>query len=123
MPDVADGMALLSLLQETLNRWDHPAVPQVCMLGLREQLCTAQHLSPIGLIKGELFFLSWWLRDLCAMQETQVPYLGGRSPGKGNGEPTLVFLPWKTSHGQRGAWWTAVHGGHKGIRRQTELND
>ena len=35
------------------------------------------------------------------MQKTQVQFPGsGRSPGEGNGLPTLVFLPGE-SHGQR----------------------
>ena len=45
------------------------------------------------------------------MQETQVQYVSGRSPGEGNGYP-LQYACLKNSM-DRAAWWATVHGGHR----------
>ena len=76
------------------------------------------------------------LKNLPAMQETQVPSLGQEDPLEKEWQPTLVFLPGE-SHGQRslvgysprdseliqswfrGAWWATVHG----IQSWTKLSD
>ena len=44
-----------------------------------------------------------------AKKETWVRSLGREAPWRRKWQPTAVFLPEK-SHGQRGAWWAAVHG-------------
>ena len=95
------------------------------MLGLQEQLCTAQHLSPVGLIKGELFFSFPGGSDgkefVCNAGDSGSIPGSGRSPGEGNGKPTAVFLPGE-SHGQRClvdcSPWRSQR-----VRRQTRLSD
>ena len=52
------------------------------------------------------------VKNLCAMQETQVPSLGREDLlGKEMANP-LQYSCLENPMG-RGAWWTAVHGGHK----------
>ena len=49
------------------------------------------------------------VKNLPAMQETQVQFLGsGRSPGEGNGNP-LQYSHLENSM-DRGAWQATVHG-------------
>ena len=48
------------------------------------------------------------IKNLPAMQETQVPSLGrGRSPGEGKGY-SLQYSPLENPV-DRGAWWVIVH--------------
>ena len=52
--------------------------------------------------------LSWWLRlvkNLPAMQETQVQSLGGEDPLEKGMEPIAVILAWRTP-------WTEEPGGY-----------
>ena len=52
------------------------------------------------------------VKNLPAMQETQVQFLGsGRSPGEGNGNP-LQYSHLENSM-DRGAWQATVHGVRK----------
>ena len=51
------------------------------------------------------------VKNLPAIQETQIQSLGGRSPGKGNGYP-LQYSRLENSM-DRGAWWATVHGVEK----------
>ena len=52
------------------------------------------------------------IKNLPAMQETQVQFLGsGRSPGEGNGNP-LQYSHLENSM-DRGAWQATVHGVRK----------
>ena len=48
------------------------------------------------------------VKNLPAMQEIQVQFRSGRSPGEGNGNP-LQYSRLENSM-DRGAWWATVHG-------------
>ena len=48
------------------------------------------------------------VKNLPAMQETQVQWGSGRSPGEGNGNP-LQYACLESPRG-RGAWWATVQG-------------
>ena len=48
------------------------------------------------------------VKNLPAMQETQVQSLGWEDPLEKEMAPTVIFLPGK-SYGRR-AWWATVHG-------------
>ena len=48
------------------------------------------------------------VKNLPAIQETQIQSLGGRSPGKGNGYP-LQYSRLENSM-DRGAWRVSIHG-------------
>ena len=52
------------------------------------------------------------VKNLPAVQETQVQSLGGEDPLEKGRQPTPIFLP--------GAWWATVHGIAKS---QTRLSD
>ena len=58
------------------------------------------------------------IKNLPAMQETQVPSLGQRSPAEGNGYP-LQYSCLESSM-DRGAWQATAHGVPKS---QTQLSD
>ena len=64
-------------------------------------------------------WLPWWLKNLPAMQETQVQSLGWEDPLE-KGMPThSSILAWRIPWTE-GAWWTTVHGVTKS---QTQLSD
>ena len=48
------------------------------------------------------------VKNLPAIQETQIQSLGGRSPGEGNGYP-LQYSRLENSM-DRGAWRVSIHG-------------
>ena len=48
------------------------------------------------------------IKNLPAMQETQVHSPGGRSPGEGNGDPLQYFF--LENPMDRGAWWATICG-------------
>ena len=57
--------------------------------------------------EGRTSLVAQTVKNLPAMQETQVQSLGQEDPLEKEWQPTPVFLPGK-SH-DRGAWWATVH--------------
>ena len=58
------------------------------------------------ILDGKGFLVAQLVKNLLAVQKTQVQSLGlGRSPGEGNGKP-LQYLCLENSM-DRGAWWAA----------------
>ena len=61
------------------------------------------------------------IKNLPAMQETQVPSLGQEdSPGEGSGKP--LWYSCLENPMDRGAWRAAVHGVAKSLREHLYLN-
>ena len=67
-----------------------------------------QHISKLW--KSFLRFLvAQTVKNLPAIQETQVPFLGWEDPLEKKMATHSSILAWKISM-DRGAWWATVHG-------------